>query len=381
MGRVLLSASAVALCASAVNAGGIERSAQSVALLFEEGNYIEFNMGRVKPEVSGTQMFPYPSAAFVGADSGDMTENYNTYSLGLKLKVNEKLDFALIVDEPIGADVSYPMTGYLYGGSTADVNALATTALLRYRLPNNFSVIGGVRAIKTSGRVHLFTGYDMQTSSETDFGYVVGVAWEKPEIAARIALTYNSAVSHKFDATEVAGGFTFDTEFETDIPQSILLEGQTGIAKDTLVFGSVRWVDWSAFDISPYMYTNAPSNHFKDALVSYEDDTITYTLGVGRRFNQNWSGAVFVSHEAGTGGYAGNLGPTDGATALGLAATYTRDNLKITGGVRYVMIGDTKTEVPSAFLGGQCPNQDCGTFAEFEDNTAVAFGLRVGYSF
>ncbi|MCE5972133.1 hypothetical protein LZA78_01330 [Sinirhodobacter sp. WL0062] len=378
MGRVLRTASAMVLCASAVNAGGIERSAQSVALLFEEGNYVEFNMGRASPDVSGTQMFPVPDAS----NSGDMAVDYNTYSLGLKLRVNDKLDFALIMDEPIGADVAYPIaSGYPYQGSVADLNSIATTALLRYKLPNNFSVIGGIRALTTSGTVQLFNGYGLSTSKETDLGYVLGFAWEKPEIAARVALTYNSAITHKFDADEVASGYSFDTVFETEIPQSLLLEGQTGVAKDTLVFGSVRWVDWSAFDISPAIYTNAPENYFNDALVSYEDDTITYTLGVGRRFNENWSGAVFVSHEAGTGGYAGNLGPTDGATALGLAATYTRDNLKITGGVRYVMIGDAKTEVPSAFLGGECANEDCGTFSEFEDNTAFAFGLRVGYSF
>lgn len=376
MRRVMMTASALALGATAATAGGIERSGQSVGILFEQGNYVEFNIGRVRPEVSGTQQIPVPPLSPAGVGSGDMAKDYTTMSLGLKMKVNDRIDAALIIDEPVGADVSYPVTGYLYGGSTADINSYATTALMRYKFDNNISVIGGLRAIRTNGTVHLFNGYDMSSSSETDYGYVLGVAWEKPEIAARVALTYNSAVTHDFTANENGA----ETSFETEIPQSLTLEGQTGVAKDTLVFGSIRWVDWSAFQIAPPLYMANPGNVYKDPLVSYDNDSITYTLGVGRRFTENWSGAMFVSHETGKDGYAGNLGPTDGSTAVGLAATYTRDNLKITGGVRYVMIGDADTEIPAALV-APCPDGDCGTFGKFTDNHAVAVGLRIGYSF
>ncbi|MDF2142317.1 hypothetical protein [Paenirhodobacter sp. CAU 1674] len=376
MRRVMMTASALALGATAATAGGIERSGQSVGILFEQGNYVEFNIGRVRPEVSGTQQIPVSPLSPAGVGSGDMAEDYTTMSLGLKMKVNDRIDAALIIDEPVGADLSYPVTGYLYGGSTADINSYATTALMRYKFDNNISVIGGLRAIRTNGTVHLFDGYDMSSSSETDYGYVLGVAWEKPEIAARVALTYNSAVTHDFTANENGA----ETSFETEIPQSLTLEGQTGVAKDTLVFGSIRWVDWTAFQIAPTNYMANPANVYKDPLVSYDNDSITYTLGVGRRFTENWSGAMFVSHETGKDGYAGDLGPTDGSTAVGLAATYTRDNLKITGGVRYVMIGDADTEIPAALV-APCPDGDCGTFGKFTDNHAVAVGLRIGYSF
>jgi long-subunit fatty acid transport protein len=378
-----MTASALALGATAATAGGIERSGQSVGILFEQGNYVEFNIGRVRPDVSGTQQITAGQLSPAGVNSGDMAKDYTTMSLGLKMKVNDRIDAALIIDEPVGADVSYPITGYLYGGSTADINSYATTALLRYKFDNNISLIGGLRAVRTNGNVALFNGYTMSTDTQTDFGYVLGVAWEKPEIAARVALTYNSAITHDFNAHEVSLSPAADvmTTFETEIPQSLTLEGQTGVAKDTLVFGSIRWVDWSAFQIAPPLYMDSPANVFKDPLVSYDNDSITYTLGVGRRFNENWSGAMFVSHETGKDGYAGNLGPTDGSTAVGLAATYTRDNLKITGGVRYVMIGDAETETPAALLAGNCPNGDCGTFGKFTDNHAVAIGLRIGYSF
>ena len=382
MKKILMTASALALGTTAASAGGIERSSQSVAILFEEGNYVEFNMGRVSPEVSGASTrsvtLPGPTTLPAGRPSGDMADNYNTYSLAAKLRINDKLDFAMVLDEPVGADVGYPTgTGYLYGGSTADINSIATTAMLRYKLPSNFSVIGGVRQIRTSGTVALFNGYRMSTDTPTDYGYLLGVAWEKPEIAARVALTYNSAVTHTFDANE--NGVA--TVFESEIPQSVNLEGQTGIAKDTLVFGSIRWVDWTAFEIAPTNYLADLGNIYKDALVSYADDSVTYTLGLGRKFNETWSGAVFVSHETGKNGYSGNLGPTDGSTAVGLAATYKRDNFKITGGVRYVMIGDAETETPAALAPPPCTGGDCGTFSSFTDNNAIALGVRVGISF
>ncbi|MGL4279728.1 MAG: hypothetical protein ACRCS0_05125, partial [Albidovulum sp.] len=145
---------------------------------------------------------------------------------------------------------------------------------------------------------------------------------------------------------------------DVEVPQSVNLEFQTGIAKDTLVFGSVRWVDWTAFNITP-QYLGQP-------IVSNDDDTFSTSLGIGRRFNENWSGAVILGYEKTQGTPSGNLGPTDGYKSIGIAATYTIDNIKITGGVRYVDIGDTTTK---------------GVRSQFSDNDGVGVGIRVAYSF
>jgi len=372
-----MTVSATALTATGAFAGGIERSTQSVAILFEQGNYVEFSLGSVSPDVSGVQQVPLTTPA--GSSSGDMAGDYTTWSLAVKAKINDKLDFALILDEPIGADVDYGTgTGYSYAGSTATVDSHALTALLRYKATPSFSVIGGIRAVQTEGEVSLFNGYEMSAKKETDWGYVVGAAWEKPEIAARVSLTYSSAIDHDFSAqenavVEVAPGVFFPIEqqnkFTTTIPQSLHLEAQTGIAADTLLFGSVRWVDWSEFKIAPPLYASSAGN-----LVDYDGDTITYSIGLGRRFNETWSAAITASYEDAIGGFSGNLGPTDGATSVGLATTYTSGPMKITGGVRYVWLGDTETEAPSPYPAGT-------TFGKFKDNEGVAVGLRVGYSF
>ncbi|SOC04655.1 outer membrane protein transport protein [Phaeovulum vinaykumarii] len=221
----------------------------------------------------------------------------------------------------------------------------------------------------------------MSTSTETDVGYIVGVAWEKPEIAARVALTYNSKITHDFDATEttlaplpgLAAG-TYNTAFSTNVPQSVNLEFQSGIAKDTLLFGSVRWVDWSDFVIRPTTYVGAinglvtagaiPAGTNRN-LVDYNKSTITYTLGLGRKFNETWSGAVIASYEPQGNSPTGNLGPHDGMAALGVAATWKHENVKVTGMVRYVSIGDATTQQGARFSG----------------NSGWGAGVRVGISF
>ncbi|GAA0292934.1 hypothetical protein [Rhodovulum strictum] len=348
------------------HAGGVERSTQSVGILFEQGTYAELSFGRFDGKVSGTSALLGPTIA-----SGDMAPGYNTFSLGFKQALSPALDLALILDQPIGAAVDYPVgTGYPIEGTTAELDSTAITALARYRFDNNVSLIGGLRAMKTSGQANLpfvlFPNpYTLDTSSETDFGYVLGIAWERPEIAARVALTYNSAITHNFDATEsshLTGGLPVTSTFKTEIPESINLEFQTGIAADTLLFGSIRWVNWTEFTIDPDEYRNVYGN----ALVFYTHDVITYNLGLGRKFSDTWSGAVLLGYEETKGDRTGNLGPTDGFTSVGLAATYTAGSAKITGGVRYVDIGNATTR---------------GLDGDFRGNSGWGFGLRVGYSF
>jgi long-subunit fatty acid transport protein len=355
MKRILLATTALAAAATGAHAGGVERSTQSVAILFEQGRYAELSFGHFDPTVEG--------AVGGGAvSSGDMAGSYNSWSLGYKMDIGDRMALAMILDQPIGANVNYPASAapYPLAGSTAELTSNAITALLRYKFENNVSVYGGLRYETVHGEVSLpfIGGYTLTTNHDSELGYVVGIAWEKPEIAARVALTYNSAITHSLESVEFGA---IPGTFDTEIPQSVNLEFQTGIAKDTLLFGSIRWVDWTAFIIDPPIYPPA------DPLVDYASDRVTYNLGIGRRFNENWSGAVTLGYEKADGETTGNLGPTDGMKSIGLAATYTMDNMKITGGIRYVDLGDATTNPP---IGGV-----------FTGNSGVGVGIKIGYTF
>lgn len=328
-------------------AGGIERSAPSVSLLFEEGRYGEFSYGYVNPSVSGT--------FGAGTPSGDMAPGYSLVGFGYKQDFGDNLDFALVVDQPVGADVAYPTgTGYPFTGATAEINSIGVAGYLRYSFSSNLSILGGIRAQRVNADLALPTGggpYALSVPNETDFGYALGIAYEKPEIALRVALTYFSEITHTLSDNS-------SNPFDVVIPQSVNLDFQTGIAANTLLFGQIRWAEWTAFDISPPEYGAS--------LASGTSDVTTYTLGIGRRFNENWSGAVTIGYEAPDNQPAGNLAPTDGYKSIGIGATYTQDNMKITAGLRYVDIGDTTTSTIGA---------------SFTGNSAIAAGVKVGFTF
>lgn len=370
-------------------AGGIDRSGQPVGVLFEKGNYVELSFGQITPSVSGHDL-----AGFGGAATGGVAGKHNLPGLAIKYDFSDKLSGALIYDNAYGADIAYPAgSSFMLGGTSATVDSEGLTALLRYKFTEQFSVHGGLRASKASGHVALrgraygpafdpadpatyqsVNGYEADLAPDWGTGYVIGAAFEKPEIALRVALTYFSKVSHKFDTVEtlpggaaaVLGAATVNAITETDTPQAVNLDFQTGIAKDTLVFGSIRWVDWSNFEV-------APGTFFGPRLGSLTEleDTTTYTLGLGRKFNDNWSGSVFVTYEPGGDRLVSPLAPTNGYRGLGVAAVYTQDNMKVTFGARYLDLGNASPETGT-------PDN---AVAEMRDNHAVAVGVKVGFTF
>ncbi|MBU2288850.1 MAG: aminotransferase class I/II-fold pyridoxal phosphate-dependent enzyme, partial [Gammaproteobacteria bacterium] len=139
------------------------------------------------------------------------------------------------------------------------------------------------KAFDTNGLVMHCGSFSKCLAPGYRVGWVAGVAWERPDIAARVSLTYNSEVDHDFDTVE--RGPLVDPDGPGPVPALPLLEGtstttvstpeswnlefQTGVAADTLVFGSIRWVEWSAFRVDPRQFTTVTGG----GLVDLEDTT------------------------------------------------------------------------------------------------------------
>lgn len=360
MSKILMGAAASLLCSTALgHAGGVERSIFNPGFLFEDGNYVELSFGSVAPTVSGT---------FFGISSGDMASSFTVLSGSLKQQVSDKFALGLVIDQPAGANVSYPTgTGYPFAGATAEVTTTQVTGIGLYSFSDNFSAYAGLRASLAKGQVDNVplpsppfpvSSYDMQTDSNVAYGYLVGAAYERPEIALRVSLTYVSDLTHDFAATDTLGP---NAGFDTTIPQSWNLDFQTGVAADTLVFGSIRWRDWSEFDIVPRGLVPLSTNN---------RDTVTYTLGVGRKFTDSLSGALSIGYEPPVGGAAGNLAPTDGFKSVSLAAIYTMPaGAKVTVGATYGQIGDAYTNIGPGFQ------------SSFTDNHYAGVGVKVGWNF
>lgn len=363
-------AASAALIASGVaaQAGGLDRDPLTTSILFEEGTYVELSYSNVSPEVSGVGV----NGPFAGRLSGDMADSYSIGRLSFRQDISEELSFALISSEPYGSNVVYPVSTYPFSNSTATLSTNQLTGALRYEFSNGFSAYAGVNALAVDANVFVSTPaftYQLNAESDYEWGYMAGVAYERPDIALRVALTYFSEIDLGMTGAEnpgAAGGTPVPTTtaFNVTMPESLLLEVQSGVAENTLVFGSVRWTGWDGFQIRPNRY---PAG----SLVNYTSDVYTYSLGVGHRLNENWAISANVGYEASQGGFSGNLGPTDGRRSLGLGVEYSRSNYSVAAGVQRIEIGDAQT-----ILSNTGP-----LTSAFTDNSATAFGIRFGYQF
>ena len=387
MKHLAAAAGLLALSANAVTAGGIDRSRLNYGILFEKGNYGELGFSSVSPDVSGTYI-----PAFGGGSTGDMAGGYRTYSLSYKQDINDKLSFGLFVNTPYGADANY--TKGPYTGLRANWDSTQLAALVRYEATPAVSVYGGLRYVRSKADINIpdalirgglakagaagnaeaaaiaagapagTLNYTAVGESDGRFGYIIGAAYEKPEIALRVGLTYESAIKHKFRTTESIAAIPSISGVgttEVEMPKTLTLDFQSGIAKNTLLFGAIRWSEWSVWKVRPKGYGAL----FGQDITNFENNVLTYQLGIGRKINENWSVFARASYEDAKGGIASRLSPTDGQKSFGIGGSYTKDALKITAGLEYVKLGDAVDGSGTAFAG----------------NHAVGFGLSVGYRF
>lgn len=374
--RLATAAAIASLGASVAQAGGIDRSGQPIGIIFEEGRTIQLSFGYVSPSVDGNDV-----AAFGGSPTGNVANSYFSPSFGYKADVNERVSYAIILDQPFGADVSYPLgQSIALGGTVAKADAYALTGVLRYKFDENISVHAGVRGQRADGNITLsglayggVNGYEVALGNDIGFGWLVGAAYEVPEIALRLAVTYNSEISHDFDTNETLAPFGLNNAptgtTDVDLPQSVNIDFQTGIAADTLLFASIRWVDWSEFKLRPPVFTSIPG--LEDGLIDLEDTT-TYEIGIGRRFSEKWAGSVAISYEDEGDPLVSPLAPTNGFVGLTVAGVYSiNEQSDLTLGVNYTRVGDAQPETGTPDTAR----------ADFTDNDSWGVGLRYSYKF
>ncbi|SHE71593.1 Long-chain fatty acid transport protein [Litoreibacter ascidiaceicola] len=374
MKNFVSAAAILAASTSIVSAGGLDRSGQPIGIIFEQGNRVELSFGYTKPSVGGTDVLTNSISS--------VASNYLTAGVALKYDFNDKISFALIVDEPYGSDVTYPGSSAttMLGGTRAIVDSYAVTGIGRYKFNENFSVHGGIRYQEISAGVTLgglayagLNGYNAEFASDGAFGFLVGGAYERPDIALRVALTYNSKITHNLATQETIGGAPVAAPGSTEVvaPESINLDFQTGIAKDTLLFGSIRYARHSQVIVSPAFFDTALGPTPGDSLTSLEN-SLDFTVGIGRRFNDQWSGFVsYTQNSKGDDDLVSPLAPTNGSKAITIGGKYTMDAVEISGGIRYTKLGDARPETGTPDVAR----------ANFTGNSAVSAGLKIAYKF
>ncbi|ENW24846.1 hypothetical protein F925_01501 [Acinetobacter lwoffii NCTC 5866 = CIP 64.10 = NIPH 512] len=389
---------------SAVQAAGLDRSGQSISAFLQPGNYAEAGISVLDPEVQGKDN--------AGNKVSDMAEDYYFPTAAIKIQATDKISLGLLYDQPFGANSQYAPesnafatvntnTGVLEGTSV-EVKTNSITALIGYQPNENWNVYAGPVYQSVKAKVSLrgtayrgpqvLGGYDIDLKESEAYGWLAGFAYSIPEIALKAAVTYRSEIKHELDTTET---FSFGTDgalyipgltgtllgkpviptyhkAEITTPQSVNIDLQSGIAKNTLAFANIRWVHWDQFAVKPaYLsqLTGALTGKQQN-LVDYSDDQWSANVGLGRKFNNKWSGSASVGYDSGAGNPVTTLGPTEGYWNVGLGGQYSpTENYFIQAGVKYFWLGDATAQTGGNPVG------------EFEDNYAMGYGLKIGYRF
>ena len=428
MKQFMTAGAALLMTTSIATAGGLDRSGQSLQSIFNDSGTTEVTLGYVMPSVTGTdgsvdydvgESYIQLGAAYTreindqfsfgiiydqpfGADifyNGDPSvgtlsgtkaalESDAFTAIG-RYQMNERLSvFGGLRMQQVGGEIRLNGTAYqqalalagvadgasipgltseiLAGALQSDPTASGALAGLLGTTVGSPTYVGTLTALGTSvatntAGIAATGGYQLQLENDWGVGYAFGVAYEIPDIALRAALTYNSEVDHNNDTSEDIGGTNTQSTIDFYSPQSVNLEFQTGIAADTLLNASMRWTNWGDFDVIPTRL---------GADLANLDDTYRWSVGVARRFNDEFAGSINLTYEkSGDAATVSPLGPNDGQIGLSIGGRYEADGMTISGGINYTMLGDA-----DAGVGGQA-------VASFEDSSALAVGLKVAYSF
>ena len=407
-------------------AAALDRSGQSISAFLQPGNYFEAGISVLDPSVSGKVRNGYsPSAAPPSAiglqntNLSDMGDDYYFPSAALKLQVTDHFSFGLLYDQPFGADATYSLSdtvsaaaggvGLFHNGTETtevEVKSQSISMIFGYQPTENFNFYAGPVYQTIEGDVQLrglaygatqaLGMYNANIKEDSAVGWVAGFAYQIPEIALKTSITYRSEIDHKASAREygqsnvlafVGSSPVYDVATDANIttPQSVNLDFQTGIMANTVAFANVRWVNWKDFSLDLKQFGTVadtlgalgqtPDNPNGFDIVGYTDDQWSANVGVGRKFNDLWAGNVSVGWDSGAGNPISTLGPTEGYWNVGLGLQYSPTPATfIAGGVKYFWLGDAKAQAASNF--------GSDTYvAEFNDNDALAYGLKIGYKF
>lgn len=394
------------------HSAAMDQSGQSILAFLEEKNYFEANATTIDPDISG-KVRDRPD--LVNADSrdlgtGDMAQSFQYYNAALKLQIAPKLSFGVIYDQPYGAKVEYPLRSNLtfsdneisHQGTTVDVSSQNISTIFGYQPNTHLNFYAGAAYQTVKGKVSLrgnsmsiFNGYDAYMKQDSAMGWLAGASFQIPEIALKAAITYRSKIKHKMDAQERIFSEPLlivqpsDTEITT--PQSVNLDFQTGVYKDTLAYLNARWVNWKDLTIRPTQFgslTELVTTELSQGTYSkgfnldeYKKDQYSITLGVGHQFTDHWSASADVSWDSGTGDPASVLNPTKGGWGLGLGVQYTpAPNYFIAGGIKYFWIGDVTAQDGTYYI-PVASASEMAQQGDYSDNTAIGYGLKIGYRF
>jgi long-chain fatty acid transport protein len=307
--KISVSALALSVVAGSATAGGFSRGTADTDILFEAGN--------VATRMGAAVVVPTQDVIVGGVNIGSPLQTYVIPNFAAKFQITDAAACAATLTTPFGGSTDFRDTTArrdptsLIGTVSQDFTITEMGATCAYAFsagPGKFSLLGGLFYQKLDFTQEFgasaATGFNPSARldlSDGGIGYRVGAAYEITEIALRAQLLYRSAVN--VDATgtttallgPAAGNVVFPfATGKAEFPQSVELKLQSGVAEGWLVYGGVKWTDWSAFEVLGYNATGVPAS-----LNFFWRDGYTVNLGVAHRFNEELAGTVSATWDQG----------------------------------------------------------------------------------
>ncbi len=390
MKNLIAATSLFTLITTTAFSGGWETGRLDSSFMYEEGTYGQVGVLSVNYDVGATIQHPL-------APKHKMAKNQPRYALAVKMALG---DFDLgMTRYHSGAIQLDGQGGNLEGCNpateaialcsvipSADVTIYSTAYLARYSVNKNISVFAGINQFALSdSEVTTIAGH-YKVSSKSENVTVYGAAYERPDIALRIeailqeetntSLNASSSLSPLLPTTPITGA-------NYTIPETVTLNFQSGIAEDTLVFGSIHQQNWDTAQIVIPANLNGinPATFAADTPVSAVGSSFSnktsYSIGLGRKMSDNLSLSISYSQEDGSGPTTDDpFTLSDGSQGITIGARYLiENNLTISAGYNYTTAGDVKVIHEAA------PGKPSGLTADYKNNSTSAVGVRVAFSF
>jgi long-subunit fatty acid transport protein len=139
--------------------------------------------------------------------------------------------------------------------------------------------------------------YQASLQGSDEWAYLLGMAYEIPELAFRMSLFFHNEVDHQLSGTvsaplpDLSGNISHPVRANTLTPQSVHFNLQTGVTENWLVFLKLRWGDWSQLD-----KISLDAGPLSQELRLFSNDSLNYEIGVGVRVSERLNiGGQFAS--------------------------------------------------------------------------------------
>ena len=397
----------VASVSSISAASGFDRGVVPPDFLYEKGGFAQFSFASAAPNVSGkvtaspkagleaqaaqaegvANMLPNDTAVVngltrpqylalaaqargaaalmpsAGADTGKLAQDYTRTGLSFKQDYSDKISFGIQLTQPAGLNVQYAQDVI---GANIDLQISAIDALVKYQINESISVFGGPRlqyvAESTFGNNN---NGSFEAESAEEVGYTFGMGYKNPYYHTQLLVSYTSAIEIAQTAKQVEVGPLLtvpgEQEFYVNTPAQIQLAVKQPLSQNSMIMATYRMANWSDSNIGSSVTGLEQLSDYKDVEA--------YVLGYGHKINNELTLLGSYTRQTGSASLYSPVNDRDGLAFMG---RYHLNDFRVDAGVIYYQLHDATTTLSSA----------AGDIEmEFEGNDALAYTLRLGYSF